>query len=448
MRYVALAVLIFTTLAAAASAAENKLKFMDTFTDSERAATYVEGKTYTVPQDFVDGQWEGIIAASDGKTYFGFSSHGPKTSGQFYSYDPRTDKVTHIIDVAAWCGEKEDIGKFNTQGKIHSQIFEADGKLYCATTSAHMTPVKPYAGGHFLSYDLRTGECKDLGLYADNGGGLLTMTYEPVRKRLYAISQTDQTLVYYDLAAGKIVKVGSCENNPHQCRQLISDNLGNVYGSTFGGGIYKYDPNTNKIVTLAATVPFDPNAPQPTPLSTEPNQKFESSKTSWYCTHWVAMVRDEKTSAWYGVRGNDEYLFKLQLPADGSDNLKLEGLAQFGYRPSSVQPRFASLGMCILGRKIYYCSYPMWRPMAHLMSYDIDKGQVTDHGPIVCEGGRRVSEIHSLVAGSDGTLHAAAMVWSIEGKDPANPWADRAGCYFHSRFMKIDPKTSFKNQPK
>jgi hypothetical protein len=82
--------------------------------------------------------------------------------------------------------------------------------------------------------------------------------------------------------------------------------------------------------------------------------------------------------------------------------------------------------------------------MAHLMSYDIASGRVTNHGPIVTDERRRVSEIHSMVTGSDGKLHCAAMVWSLEGKDPAKPWADRAQCFFHSRLLVINPETDFK----
>jgi hypothetical protein len=159
------------------------------------------------------------------------------------------------------------------------------------------------------------------------------------------------------------------------------------------------------------------------------------------------MVWDSVTQWWYGVRGNDEYLFRFRPPADPASHIgRAEGLAPFGFRPSEeAQPRFASLGMTRDGRTLYYCSYPLWRSMAHLMSYRIDTGEVRDHGPIVTTGRRRVSEIHSMVVGSDGKLHCAAMVWSVEGQDPAQPWANRAQCYFHSRFMIIDPEHDFRS---
>ncbi len=398
---------------------------------------YVQGKSYAMPQDFVDGQWEGIIAASDGKTYFSFSSHSPNHNGQFYSFDPKTDQVKWLIDLGVWCNEPKDrIGKYNTQGKIHSTIFEARGKLYCSTTSGHRPPEITIEGGHFLSYDLSTGTCQDLGRFDDPEGGLLTGYYEPVYDRFYAISQGDCTLCYLDIKTGKIVNVGSIEDNPFQCRHLISDKYGNIYGSTWDHVIYKYNPKTNEMSCLMTRLPYDPKAPQPQP----------SRSLDWMTTQWAWMIWDPVTEWWYGIKGNDEYLFKMQTPEPGSHRVKIEDLGQFGFRPSEVQPRFASHGATRNGRTIYYCSYTMGQPDAHLMSYEIDSAKITDHGPIIDQDGRPVSEIHSLVTGSDGKLHAASMIFCLDSKDPSNEWATRGGNYFCSRFLVIDPEKDLKNQ--
>jgi len=413
-----------------------QLKYMSLFTDAEAARPHVEAPSIAVPHDFVDGQWEGIIAASDGKTYFSVSSHSPTRNAQFYRYDPAVGKVEPLIDVGKWCGETDSIGKRNTQGKIHSMIYEADGKLYCSTTSAHASFEHPYRGGHFLSYDLKTGRFTDLGLYPSKAGGLLTMVYEPLYKRLYAINQYRNTLLYYDLTTGKTVTIGSIQDGM-QCRVLITDPRGVVYGSDWGGMIWRYDPKTRQRSCLLTRIPHDPQAPQP---------KRDPKSRGWMKTMWANMVWDPKTRWWYGVRGNDEYLFRFRPPADPTDHRgRIEGLAQIGYRPSKqAQPRYASLGLALRGRTLYYCSYPIWRSMAHLTSYNIDTGRVAVHGPIVTTDRRRVSEIHSMVVGSDGKLHAVAMVWSIRDKDPAQPWANRASCFFHARFVTIDPATDFK----
>jgi hypothetical protein len=119
-------------------------------------------------------------------------------------------------------------------------------------------------------------------------------------------------------------------------------------------------------------------------------------------------------------------------------------VAPFGFRPSEEQPRFASLALAILGRKVYYVSYQWGKHFAHLMSYDIPSGEVVDHGILVDQDRRGLTECHSLVAAPGGVLHAVAMSWSIEGKDPAQTWANRGNCYFHARFMVIHPGTDFR----
>jgi len=154
-------------------------------------------------------------------------------------------------------------------------------------------------------------------------------------------------------------------------------------------------------------------------------------------------VWDPVSKWWYGVRGNDEYLIRFRPPADPRSHIgQAEGLGSFAY-PDKKNPN-GCLGLTLLDRTLYYVSYPIWAPMSHLMSYNIDTGTFTHHGPIVLEDGRRVSEMQSLVAGSDGKLHGVAMVWSIEGKDSAQPWANRAQCFFHPRFVIIDPLQDLK----
>ena len=413
------------------------LGYMPLFTAEETVQRHVRAASLTLPQDFVDGQWQGIIAASDGRTYFGVSSHGPDNNAQFYRYDPKTGRVEHLADVGVWCGETDSPGKRNAQGKIHSNIYEYKGKLYCTTTSGHSVPPRPYSAGHFLAYDLKTGALEDLGkvVCADGKWGLLAAVFDPVYERLYAVHQLG-TLYYYDLKRAAVVEVGPIECGEWQCRGLICDTNGVVYGGEHDGMIYRYDPRSEVISCLLTRLPSDPGVPQPTGPSNIPND------WSWHTTRWEQMVWDPVTSWWYGVRGNDEYLFRFRPPADPRRHIgEAEGLGSFAY-PGKKNPS-GSLGLALLGRTLYYCSYPVWAPMAHLMSYNIDTGQMTHHGPIVVEGGRRVSEIQSLVAGADGKLHGVAMVWSIAGQDPAKPWANRAQCYFHPRFVVIDPARDF-----
>lgn len=429
--------------------ASDEYGFLDLVSKQELQRKHVQSASYTVPQDFLDSQFQGIISASDGKTYFALASHTTKHNGQFYSFDPETETITHIKDLGAWCGEDSLVGIANTQGKIHSNIYEVDEKLYMSTTSGDFVEDFPYRGGHFIAYDLNTGECIDLGRYPDVGeNGLLTMMYEPVYKRLYAIHQRNETLIYYDLRSENIVTIGSIQDS-RQPRDMISDEKGRVYGTSNPCGlIWCYDPATNKRHALITTIPADPDAPHP-----------ESGQNLWTQMRW-----DPVTERWYGVRRNDEYLFRLRLPQDmEAYRAETEGLAQIGYLPSDqMQPRIGSLALAIKDRTIYYTSIERtWdeyierlEPVlagtrgCYLMSYNIDTGEVTNHGPIFTDGRRRVSEIHSLAIGSDGNLHMTGAVFSKKGEDPANDWhyAVRSNDYIHMRFLVVDPDADFLHQ--
>ncbi len=433
-----------TTIGLAATAvalvmplAAGDLGYMPKFSPDEYAEAHVRAASHTLPHDFVDGQWQGIIVASDGQTYFSVSCHGPDNNAQFYRYDPKAGKIEHLADVGVWCGETDSPGKYNAQGKIHSNMYEYKGKLYGTTTSAHTEPPRPYESGHFLAFDLATGAYEDLGKVVCPEGkwGLLAAVFDPVFERLYAVHQKGD-LHYYDLKRKTVVKVGPIEDGQWQCRGLICDTNGVLYGSTHDGVIYRYDPHANRISTLATRVPSDPAVTQPKGPSGIPND------WSWHTTRWGQMLWDPESAWWYGVRGNDEYLFRFRAPAtpDAPDG-QAEGLGSFAY--PGKKTRNGSLGLARLDRTLYYVSYPVWASMAHLMSYNIDTGAFTHHGPIIVEGDRRVSEIQSLAAGSDGKLHGVAMVWSIEGEDPAKPWANRAQCFFHARFVIIDPARDF-----
>jgi hypothetical protein len=118
---------------------------------------------------------------------------------------------------------------------------------------------------------------------------------------------------------------------------------------------------------------------------------------------------------------------------------EVEGLGSFAY--PGKKARNGSLGLALLGRRLCYASHTAWAAMAHLMSYDLDTGAFTHHGPIIVEDGRRVCELQSLVAGADGKLHGVAMVWSLSDQDPAPAGAIRGKWSFHPRFVIVDPAT-------
>ncbi|MBP5398204.1 MAG: hypothetical protein J6Y32_06235, partial [Bacteroidales bacterium] len=67
-----------------------------------------------------DGQWQGIMVASDGNCYFGSSTHSKSHGAGFHKFDPKTYELTVLAeDMTEICGES-DIPGHPQQGKIHS----------------------------------------------------------------------------------------------------------------------------------------------------------------------------------------------------------------------------------------------------------------------------------------------------------------------------------------
>src|SRR5262245_53968380 len=112
----------------------------------------------------LDGQWEGIRLASDGNVYFASSSHSAHQGASFFKYDPTSGQVTELVhEITDICGE--DV-QTNPQGKIHSDIVEANGWIYFTT---HFAAEKPgawaaWTGAHALGYELATGTWRDYGV--------------------------------------------------------------------------------------------------------------------------------------------------------------------------------------------------------------------------------------------------------------------------------------------
>src|ERR1039458_3271203 len=88
----------------------------------------------------LDGQWEGIRYASDGDVYFGSSTHDAHHGAAFFKYDPRTKQLTMLSDdITKICGEDP---LTNPQGKLHSDIVEANGWLYMSTYLGVDNPIR------------------------------------------------------------------------------------------------------------------------------------------------------------------------------------------------------------------------------------------------------------------------------------------------------------------
>ena len=100
-----------------------------------------------------------------------------------------------------------------------------------------------------MVYDPVSDKVTDLGL-ALSRNGLLTMTIDPHRERLYALTYPQAHFLIYDIQTQKTTDMGQVQNWDAISRTLAVDNLGRVYGCWGQGRIWRYDPDTNAIENL------------------------------------------------------------------------------------------------------------------------------------------------------------------------------------------------------
>jgi len=392
--------------------------------------------------DLAHDTYNAISAASDGKIYYALSSQPYDVAGQVHVYDPQTDKTQFLADLTEICGEKDK--KVIAQGKSHARFYESDGKLYFSTHVGYYEmingmenlPVNPpapgyklYPGGHFLSYDLATGEFEDLGI-APHGEGVLTMTMDTERKQIYAITWPKGYFIHFDVNIGKSYDLGLISANGEGgivgedyrvlCRSIFVDPRdGMVYYSTAEGDIMCYDPAIRKIDKL-----------ENVDLRIDYFGKYDPADAGSMGYNWRAVVWYPKEEVAYAVHGNSGYLFKFD-PKERT----IEVVERITSEPSRKSGMYDQFSYGYLGfdlgndqETLYYLTGgPIYEDgkrvkgkdkismgaargleNLHLITYHIPTGKYIDHGPIFYEDGSRPTYVNSIALDRQGNVYTLA----------------------------------------
>ena len=388
--------------------------------------------------DVADGNYHAIAQASDGNVYYVLNSHNVHFGARMFRYTPKTGEVATLADFTDLLGY--DRTQVVCQGKVHCDLYEHEGKLWFGTHAGtyESEGLKRYPGGHFMTYDLATGKFTDLGMGVPENG-IISMTPDWTRGRLYMMGWPNAEFAYYDLAAKQVTKLGRSviftpeeyvargqivhPNNPpgplpprslddsyekrilliHVPRSLgLDPNTGDVYFHNANGSVVKFAYASGAVEQVPGLTFDRPIFHIPLPVDVG--------------THWRSLRWNGAMQRFYGVMYYSDYLFSFDPKTQ-----EIEVIDRIAAGPNrrSGQIAYSSLGFELSpdGRTVYYVaqqdvkgSGQPDRVEMHLVTYDIPQRQYIDHGIIELADGRRPRYCQGLEIGTDGNLYLVCWI--------------------------------------
>jgi hypothetical protein len=380
-----------------------------------------------------DSNYHSLVSASDGKLYFSIDTHNIDYACRFYSFEPHSETMVTIAELDTPVGE--DAKKEISQGKVHVPFFEHKGKLYFSTHTSFYQDGLPgydadgkplYTGGHFMAYDMQSGAFEDFGRIIPNEG-LITMALDPVKEMLYGLSWPSALLVSCDMNTkelrcwGSVQDRGEWGHHPDEwdrvCRTLGVDPKGNVYGSTMAGRVWKFDPEV-----------------RPRPLSyikgldlsrATFSQSADETMKGDFQHNWRVVEWNPATNSFFGVLWETTALFEF-VP----EKNYIRALADFrheAYQGMPRNPEISQLGFILApdNNTILYLGHgpaplienvPDVQSGIYLLSYDIEKRSMKNHGLVIGRNDRRPFFTESLTIGADDRLYSVAWTEVTEAK--------------------------------
>ncbi|OVE78796.1 hypothetical protein BVY01_04385, partial [bacterium I07] len=385
--------------------------------------------------------YNGLLAAGDGRIYYVQSSESYEVGAQMYCYDPAVDSIKHLGDITEACGEKGL--KTIAQGKSHVIFVENKGVLYFATHLGYYSLVdgmekigvppagyKPYPGGHFLAYDINTGKFDDLAK-APHGEGILTMNMDTLRGRIYGITWPIGFFITYDLISGELKNLGRVskegengrgENYRTLCRSIAIDpGDGSVYFTNGDGDIFRYD---YKEETIHVVKDAD--------MRKDYFGLYDVTSPGHMGYNWRQIVWYEPENVFYGVHGNSGYLFRFdpdipvvkivdRITSEPSKKCGMFDQFSYGYLGLILGPDGHTLyyltggpvyinGKRIRGKDKIAMGASKGIENLHLITYIIPERKYTDNGPVFFENGERPSYVNSIAVGNNGVVYTQARI--------------------------------------
>lgn len=387
--------------------------------------------------------YNAISAASDGKIYYVLSSEKIDVPGRIFSYEPDTGKIEFLGDLNEICSE--DPSTTIVQGKSHVRFYERDKKLYFSThvgfyelidgmdrlPRSNFGSYELYPGGHFVSFDMETGKFNDLGI-VPGGEGIVSMTMDPERKNIFAISWPNGNFIHFNTDTGAMKNLGPVSEKGEAgtpgsdfrslCRSLFVHPLtGNCYFSIANGDIHRYNLGTRKLEKLE-----DVN------LRIDYFGKYDHTLPGSMGYNWRKIFWHSSENVAYGVHGNSGYLFRFdpheqnielveRITSEPSKRCGMYDQFSYGYLGLILGPDKETIyyltggpvfenGKRLAGKAEIAKGAAKGVENLHLITYHIRDKVYKDHGTIYYQNGDRPLYVNSIAIGNDGYVYTLARI--------------------------------------
>ncbi len=389
--------LVFVLVFALAASAQNR-----------PAAVYKDGpvraKMIDAEFHYSDSNYHAICNASDGNVYYVICSHNKKSGAKMFKYDPRSGRNEEICDFTDYLGY--DRTKVINQGKVHSDLYEVNGKLYFGTHAGAWD--QTYPGGHFMSYDLDSGEFTDygIGVQAD---GLVALTMDPKNMRMYAVSWPGYLFLCYDIKTDEVKIWGKRyapveEQGPRSIG--VDPRTGDVFWHNTDDTIERFDFDTEVV------------RPMEKPRFNGNMFLVPFGEGNYNVNHvWRNIRWSDALNKFVGVMYNSDWLFAFDPE---TEEIEIIDRIASGPNRKSGFTIYSSLAFELTpdGRTAYYIAHNKIDPSdtesneteLHLVTYDLVDRHYTDHGPLVLEDGRKPRYCQGVEIGHDGNIYIVAWV--------------------------------------
>ncbi len=365
-----------------------------------------------------DTCWD-LSGSADGRIYIGAcSEHTAGGIAELVQFDPATEKLRYVADMARVTGEKVG-GTHAPQGKIHFSLCPSRegfiyGSTHCTTPPAmdtmwdpwamHMDARRCFLGAHLYRYDPRSDETLDFGVVVPYEGVSL-MTLEEEAGRFFAFSFPRSHLYSWDLKGRDAVDLGRVSE--HYVIGLVRYDEQTIFFSDYYGRLLSIDPRKMEVRARGVQLP---------------HPDYTDGMRNWLA-HAVLGPDGWVYAGMYSYPN----LIRFQPARQGIEVQDLgRGPAEEAGDPAAAYAfdSGSPVGLILAGRRLYYAQLVYLGPKecigAYIASYDLAGGRQRYHGRLELDGFRPL--VWKGTPGRGGTLYwadfdaAPPSLWGVEGE--------------------------------